>query len=51
MARKVSVHGPLGPISGELRQHVAFDGGNLVFVNPLLLYRRHRSPLRLIKGS
>lgn len=51
MAGEVSVYGLLGPIRGELRQHVAFGGGDLVFVNPLTLYRRHRGPLRHIKGT
>lgn len=51
MAREVDVHGLLRPISCEQRQHVAFGRSDLVFVNALLLYRRHSGPLRHIKGT
>jgi len=51
MAGDVGVDGLLRPISCELRQQVAFGGRDLVFVNALLLCRRHRGPLRHIKGA
>jgi hypothetical protein len=51
MACEVGVDGLLRPISCELRQQVAFGGSDLVFVNALLLCRRHRGPLSHIKGT